>query len=193
MSNRPDMRTRHPSLPCLAVVGASGSGKTTLLERLVPLLQADGLRVSLIKHAHCGVQFDTPGKDSHRLKAAGAAQVLVATAGGYALVGDAPAPAAEPNLAWLLTRLDRSACDLVLAEGFAHVRGVPKLEVVRPELGKAPKCWPDDPDLLAVASNAPLAVALPVILLNLDDPSAVAAYVRDFAIRQSARAFPECA
>lgn len=191
LRSEPVRRTR--VVPCLAVVGASGSGKTTLLEQLVPLLHADGLRVSMIKHAHCGVQFDKPGKDSHRLKAAGAAQVLVATAGGYALVGDAPAPDTEPRLSWLLTRLDASACDLVLAEGFAHEQGVAKLEVYRPELGKAPRCWPHDPDLIAVASNAPLAVVPPVLLLDLDDPAAVAACVRDFAKREAARALPECA
>ena len=119
--------------------------------------------------------------------------MLVATAGSYALVGDAPAPDTEPRLSWLLTRLDPSACDLVLAEGFAHEQGVPKLEVFRPELGRSPRCWPHDPDLIAVASNAPLAVTAPVTLLDLDDPAAVAAYVRDFARREAARALPECA
>lgn len=193
MSIRVDSRTRSRALPCLAVVGASGSGKTTLLERVVPLLAAAGVRVSLIKHAHCGVQFDTPGKDSHRLKAAGAAEVLVASAGGYAIVGDAPALDTEPRLAWLVSRLDRTACDLVLAEGFAHERGVPKLEVVRPHLGRAPRCWPDDPDLLAIASDAALTVAPPVQLLHLDDHAAVAAFLRDFAAAGSARELPECA
>ena len=58
---RSDTPKRVRAVPCVAVVGASGSGKTTLLEQLVPLLHADGIRVSMIKHAHCGVQFDKPG------------------------------------------------------------------------------------------------------------------------------------
>ena len=194
MSTRLDTRTRPFAVPCLAVVGASGSGKTTLLERVIPALQARGLRASLIKHAHCGVQFDKPGKDSHRLKQAGAAQVLVATAGGYALVGDNPAPDTEPRLGFLLTRLDPSVCDLVLAEGFAHESGVPKLEVLRPQATeKAPKCWPADPDVIAVATDEVLAAGSPVTRLDLNDIEAVADFLRAFARREAARRMPECA
>jgi len=48
----------------LGIAGYSGSGKTTLIEKLIPLLAAEGLRVSLIKHAHHEFDVDHPGKDS---------------------------------------------------------------------------------------------------------------------------------
>ena len=53
------------------IAGYSGMGKTTLLERLVPLLRARGLVVSLIKHSHKAIEIDRPGKDSYRLREAG--------------------------------------------------------------------------------------------------------------------------
>lgn len=59
--------------------GPSGSGKTTLIERLLPLLRARGLRVSVIKHAHSGFDIDQPGKDSWRHRRAGAFEVLLAS------------------------------------------------------------------------------------------------------------------
>ena len=50
----------------IGIAGFSGSGKTTLIEKVVPLLVAQGLRVSLIKHAHHNFDVDQPGKDSWR-------------------------------------------------------------------------------------------------------------------------------
>lgn len=41
--------------------GYSGSGKTTLIEQIIPRLVMEGLRVSVIKHAHH--DFD-PGNQS---------------------------------------------------------------------------------------------------------------------------------
>lgn len=56
----------------LSVVGARNSGKTAVVEGLVGYLASRGLRVATVKHtshSHC---FDTPGKDSHRHRRAGA-------------------------------------------------------------------------------------------------------------------------
>ena len=61
------------------VTGWKNSGKTVLVERLVAELTARGLTVSTVKHAHHAFDVDQPGKDSHRHRAAGAAQVLVAS------------------------------------------------------------------------------------------------------------------
>ena len=36
----------------IGLAGWSGAGKTTLLTRVIPVLQKQGLRVSVIKHAH---------------------------------------------------------------------------------------------------------------------------------------------
>ena len=154
----------------IGLAGWSGAGKTTLLVRLIPLLTAQGLRVSTIKHAHHDFDIDQPGKDSWAHRQAGATEVLVASGRRWALMHelrDEP----EPPLAALLGQL--SAVDLVLVEGFKRDPH-PKIEVHRPANGKALLC-PDDPAIIAVASDAALpGVALPV--LALDDGPAVAAF-----------------
>jgi len=65
-------------VPLLGFAAFSGTGKTTLLEQLIPLLVKQGLRVALVKHSHHNIEMDTPGKDSYRLRKAGASQVVLA-------------------------------------------------------------------------------------------------------------------
>jgi len=60
--------------PVLGIAGWSGSGKTTLLERLIPALARRGVRVGVIKQTHHDFELDRPGKDSHRLRQAGASR-----------------------------------------------------------------------------------------------------------------------
>ena len=111
----------------LGISGWSGSGKTALITRLIPALQKRGLRVAVIKHAHHDFDIDIPGKYSFEHRAAGAVEVIIASAHRVAQITelqDAP----EPRLADLLRRA--SACDLVLVEGF-KAQLHPKLEVFR--------------------------------------------------------------
>jgi len=68
--------------------------------------------------------------------------------------------------------------DLVLCEGFAR-ESYPKIEVHRPALGEPPRCWPGDPMVIAVATDAPLAVARPVQRLDLNAPLEVTAFLLD--------------
>ena len=153
----------------LGLVGWSGAGKTTLLERMLPLLRARGLAVSTVKHAHHGFDLDQPGKDSWRHRAAGAREVLVAGGSRWALMHEVQG--AEPGLADLLGRLE--PVDLVLVEGFkAHP--YPKVEVHRPALGKPP-IWPEQPEVVAVATDRPLE-GCDRPLLPLDDPAAIVAW-----------------
>jgi molybdopterin-guanine dinucleotide biosynthesis adapter protein len=160
----------------LAFVGSSGSGKTTLIERVLPFLLAYGYRVGVVKHAHQGFEIDHPGKDSHRVRRAGAAQVLVGSNRQWALIGDEPPGADEPRLGSLVARFAPGEIDLVLAEGFSH-EAVRKIEVFRPAHGRPPRCWPHDPDVVAVASDAELAVEKPVVRLDLNRPESVAEYI----------------
>lgn len=154
----------------LGLVGWSGSGKTTLLAAMLPLLRARGLRVSTVKHAHHGFDIDRPGKDSYRHREAGAHEVLVASGTRWALLHELDGP--EPSLDELLARL--SPVDLVLVEGFKS-GGCRKLEVYRPSLGQPP-LYPERPDIVAVASDAPLpGCDRPV--LPLDDPARVVDWV----------------
>lgn len=150
----------------LGLVGWSGSGKTTLLTALVPLLRCRGLSVSTIKHAHHGFDMDRPGKDSYRHRQAGAQEVMVVSGPRWALLHEVGGP--EPALPILLGRM--APVDIVLVEGFkAHP--YPKIEVYRPALGKPP-IWPNQPGIVAVASDVTLEDAPAQLPLN--EPARVA-------------------
>jgi len=157
----------------LGIVGWSGSGKTTLMDALIPRLRAAGLSVSTVKHAHHGFDLDRPGKDTHRHREAGATEVLVMTGRRWALLHEIRDSEPEPAFADLLARM--SPVDLVLVEGFKS-HPFAKIEVHRPALGKPP-LWPDDPQVVAVASDAAALPGLDRPLLPLADPAAVARFV----------------
>jgi molybdopterin-guanine dinucleotide biosynthesis protein B len=127
--------------PILGIVGHSGVGKTTLLTALLPMFLARGIRVAVIKHTHPDFEIDYPGKDSRKLRAAGAAQVLLATPGRWALLAESQMPAVK-SLDYWLARLPAGEQELVLLEGF-KTAPVPKLEIYRPELGKPVLCRSD--------------------------------------------------
>lgn len=124
----------------------SGSGKTTLLTRLIPCLLARGVTISTVKHAHHTFDLDQPGKDSYRHRAAGAHEVMIASAARWALLHEVRGRD-EPELDGLLARM--SPVDLVLVEGFKR-HAHPKLEIIRPALGK-PLLYLDDPHICALA------------------------------------------
>lgn len=145
----------------------SGSGKTTLIENLIPLLCAQGIRVSVIKHAHHAFDVDKPGKDSFRHRQAGAAEVLVSSGARWALMHELRSEA-EPELPQLLARL--SPCDLVLVEGF-KLQPIPKLEIHRQATG-SPLLHPQDPHIVAVATDVKIDTRLPQFGLG-DYPSIV--------------------
>lgn len=163
--------------PVMAIIGWSGSGKTTLLEYVVGRLAAAGLRVNVIKHSHHDVTLEPPHKDSARVRAAGAAEVMIASPYRVAIMRELRG-AAEPSLAEHLARL--APADLTLVEGYKW-EALPKLEVYRPEVGKPPM-FPDDPHIVAVASSSarPDGLAPHVAWLDLLDPDAVLTWIRNF-------------
>lgn len=161
--------------PLLAFVAASGTGKTTLLEQLIPLLRAHGLRLAVIKHTHHDFDMDQPGKDSYRMRAAGAQQVMLASRRRWALLTEHGDERPEPRLAELVQALDCSTLDLILVEGFKH-ETVRKIELHRPALGRPP-LFPSDPQIIAVACDAPPAAATALPQFDLNDPAAIAVFV----------------
>ena len=153
------------------ISGYSNSGKTTLIERLVPLFAVGGLRVSLIKHAHHGFDVDHPGKDSYRHRHAGCGEVLVTSSVRWALMHELRG-APEPTLQDLVKRI--TPCDLLLIEGYKR-EPIPKLEVYRSTLGE-PLMFPQDPRIIAIASDRKVDTALPQF--SIDDVQAIAAFIR---------------
>jgi molybdopterin-guanine dinucleotide biosynthesis protein B len=155
------------------LAGWSGSGKTTLLRALIPALVGRGLRVSTLKHAHHNFDIDQPGKDSYEHRRAGASEVMVASANRWALMHELRG-APEPDATALVRHM--SPVDLILIEGFKR-EAHDKLEVYRPALGKPP-LYPDDPHIVAVASDAAIA-GLTLPRLDLDDAEAIADFMID--------------
>lgn len=159
----------------IGLAGWSGAGKTTLLSRVIPLLQGQGLRVSVIKHAHHSFDVDVPGKDSWLHREAGAEEVLVSSGKRWALMHELRG-VSEPRLPELLVKLAR--VDLVVVEGF---KSEPhrKIEVHRAANGKA-VLFPGDAGIVGIASDAPVETTLPVV--HLDDIAAIAAMMQRSAI-----------
>lgn len=161
--------------PIISFVAPSGTGKTTLLERLIPELHRRGLRIAALKHTHHLFDVDQPGKDSHRLRSAGAHQVLLASRRRWALITELEDDHPEPRLAELLQALDHPRLDLIVIEGFNN-EPIPKVELHRPALGKPLICG-TDPHLVAVAGDQPPAAAIDVPLLDINDPAAIADFI----------------
>jgi molybdopterin-guanine dinucleotide biosynthesis protein B len=150
--------------------GWSGSGKTTLVEKLIPRFVQRGLRVSLIKHAHHNFDVDTPGKDSYRHRQAGASEILVTSSRRWVLMHELRGTQ-EPSFDEQVGRM--SPCDLLLVEGFKFAP-IPKLEVWRKETGEA-LLHPNDPHIVALATDAKVEAKLPV--LDLNDDAAIARFI----------------
>ena len=168
-------------MKAIGFVGQSGSGKTTLIERLIPLMAQRGLTVSALKHAHQGFDLDRPGKDSFRLRAAGAAQVMIAAPQRWALMTELRGQAA--GFDQLLAEL--APCDLVLVEGFRSDGSIPRIEVRGPSFAlRASEGLPSvapsgakegDPNLIAVVCDDPVDRALP--RFARDDVAAIAVFI----------------
>ena len=151
------------------VIGWKNSGKTSLMERLVAEITGRGFTVSTVKHVHHDVDLDHPGKDTWRHRAAGASEVVLASAHRFAILREHRGP--EPELSEVLARL--APVDLVLVEGYkrdAHR----KVEVWRRETGHE-LIQTHDPLVRAVATDE--ALSLPVPVLDLNDTKAVADFI----------------
>lgn len=160
------------NIPILGFAAYSGTGKTTLLEALLPKLTEAGLRIGMLKHAHHNFDVDQPGKDSHRLRKAGASQMLISSRNRFALMTETPE--SESEFDYLLTRFDEDKLDVVLVEGCKNI-AFPKIELHREEVGK-PWLHPNDENIIAIASDSgKLDSDLPQ--MNINDLEAIAQFV----------------
>lgn len=156
----------------VSFVAKSGTGKTTLLEKVIAELKSRGHRIGVIKHDAHQFNIDHPGKDSHRLTVAGAATMLISSPEKLAIIKQhAEPPTIEEIIATYFGDVD-----LILTEGFKK-SGLPKIEVHRRERSATLICRGEDndPTLVAVASDEPLELDVPV--LDLNNPAQVADFV----------------
>ncbi len=118
------------------IIGRKNHGKTTLVAELVQELSTRGYRVGTIKHTHHHHELDTPGKDSHRHREAGAAVVGILTRSMNAVFWKAEedSSAEDRYQAFAETFAD---CHLILVEGDTQTTS-PKIEVWRKSLDTEP-------------------------------------------------------
>jgi len=167
------------AVPLLGFCAYSGTGKTHLLEKLIPLLQQQGLKVAVIKHTHHSFDMDRPGKDSYRLRAVGANPVILASNKRWVLMQETSSQV-DVDFASLVETLQQhtKSLDLILVEGFKHEQFA-KIELHRPVLKQPLLCQNDD-SVIAVATDESLPVTLPIPVLNLNNPQQILGFVINF-------------
>ena len=166
------MKNAH--VPILGFAAPSGTGKTTLLSQLIPQLKEHHIRVGLIKHSHHNFQIDKPGKDSFRLREAGASPVMLVSSHRRAIITEFEV-VQEPKLDEQLGYLDQSCLDLVLVEGF-KAESFPKIELHRPSL-ELPLLYTDDPSIIAIASDQALVLTREIACLDLNNTPQIAHFI----------------
>lgn len=166
------------SIPLLGFVAYSGTGKTTLLEKLIPILTDSNIRIGLIKHAHHNFDIDIPGKDSYRLRKAGAQQVLVASNTRQALIIENQDLEQEPDLAQCIASLQTDKLDLILVEGFKHV-AYPKIEINR-STHVQPFMYQDDSNIIAVISDVKLEFPDNITVIDLNNLEDITGFILSY-------------
>lgn len=126
----------------ISFVAPSGTGKTTLVEGVIAALTDRGVRVAGVKHDAHRIELDTKGKDSWRMRQAGADTLLVG----------------ENQLAWMsdrghspplesLVSLFFGDADVIIVEGYRSA-GLPTILVERPEVQDPTWRRPDEDRIL---------------------------------------------
>lgn len=167
-------------IPVLGFAAASGTGKTTLLTQLIRILKQNGLRIGLIKHSHHAFEIDQPGKDSFRLREAGASPVMLVSKYRRAIITEFSL-VEEPRLDDQLKQFDQSELDLILVEGFRDEK-FPKIELHRSSL-QSPLLYPNDPHIIAVATDTALEIPDYLAQLELNRPEMIAAFIQNQFMR----------
>lgn len=161
------------SPPIFGVVGWKNSGKTTLMTNLIREFADRGLVVSVIKHAHAKFEIDHPGRDSFKMREAGARQVILSSPRRFALMrelGDAP----EMTFDELMPYAGPS--DLVLVEGYKR-DAYPKIEVRRDGAMSREPLPAEFPNVMAIASDRPEAEKEPLPIFPIDDTARIVDFI----------------
>ncbi len=141
-------------------IGNSGVGKTTLIERLIRVFVDKGYRVGAVKHDAHKFEIDYPGKDSYRMKHAGAWRVALSSKDKLAMVEDREK---EKSLDEIKEMFDD--CDFVFVEGY-KLEDLPKIEVHRDEVDKGWYVQKGFKNIILAVSDKHYDLSIPVLLFN---------------------------
>ena len=158
----------------------SGTGKTTLVTKLIAELKARGRRVGAIKSDAHRVELDKPGKDTFRMREAGAETTALVSRDQIAVFRDGPG--SEIPLGEIVDVFFRDQ-EIVLAEGFRR-HGFPTVVVSRAAVSREGWDWPVQ--VAAIVSDEPFDHAR---RFELDDVAAIADWIEALD-RESGRADP---
>ncbi|MBT4570677.1 MAG: molybdopterin-guanine dinucleotide biosynthesis protein B [Nitrosomonadales bacterium] len=134
----------------------SGSGKTFVIERLIPALNKKGLSVSVIKHAHHSFDIDIPGKDSFKIREAGAKQTLIFNSARSALITENEKN--NFNLDNAIEQINQPT-DIILIEGLKTMK-IPKIEIYREQISNK-RLYKEDPNIIGVISDIDIKHEIP--------------------------------
>ena len=123
----------------VSVIGHKNAGKTTLVAALAHEFKRQKRRVGTIKHASHPLEVDREGTDSWRHFHEGRADGVVVASPDLRVAFERRTDEAGPEE---LARRYFSDMDVVIVEGF-KVAPIPKIEVFRKEVAKAPLFNPE--------------------------------------------------
>ena len=159
--------------PLFGITGWKNSGKTTLVAGLIRELARRGYIVTALKHAHESFDIDHPGRDSFKLREAGARRVVLSSPKRWAVMHelrDEPEARFEDLLA------EAGPCDLVVVEGFKNEM-FPKLEIRREGAASREPLISKIPQVVAVASDHPAQETDGLPVFHTDDVGGIASFV----------------
>lgn len=135
--------------PYFTFAGFSGSGKTTLATKVIKYLSDKGYKIAALKHDGHKFQMDKEGKDTYRLKEAGAKCIAISSAEKYALISESGHRLSFKELMKILPE----GIDIIIGEGFKD-NEIPKIIVHRKDNGKERPCS-EDSFVIAAATDEP--------------------------------------
>jgi molybdopterin-guanine dinucleotide biosynthesis protein B len=160
-------------IPVISIVSTkSDTGKTTLIENIIKILKNKKYKVGAIKHDVHKFEIDYPGKDSYKLTEAGADKVVVSSDSKLAMIQRIETKRTIDELLWLFKDMD-----IIIIEGFKD-NNFPKIEIHRKEVDSNLLCQNpkfDSSSFIAVASNEPLNINIPV--LDINNPEEVCDFI----------------
>ncbi|WP_238883780.1 molybdopterin-guanine dinucleotide biosynthesis protein B [Clostridium sp. YIM B02551] len=164
-------------IPVVSIVGYSNSGKTTLIEKIIPLLKDKGYKIGTIKHDAHEFEIDHQGKDTWRMRRAGADVVTISSEIQMAMIKTVYA---EENIDEIVKQLFKDV-HLVITEGY-KASNKPKIEIIR---FKNPLIMPEN-NLIGIVDNTSVGevITLPKEYKNInkfkiDDVNSIADFIEE--------------